>query len=594
MDNAAQVETEKDFDNMDQSERDVARWLAEINSYEKSFETWKKRCAAIVKRYRDDAESVLDTEFVKSGKAQFNILWSNVQVLQPAVYGRDPKPEVVRRYKDRDPIGLAASEILERCLTTSIDMQPFGDSIKAARDDYLLCGRGTVWVRYVPHFGEEKRETVYLQRVQGDLDEESGEYGEDTYTHESGEAYEEDPENPMQFDDANEPFILGDSYRPIVHEEVVVDYINYKDFGHTPSTVWGKVPTVWRREEMTRDQLVKRFGKEIGEQVNLTKSVSNVDEKALNNYADIFKRAEVYEIWCSQRRKVYWISPGYHKGPLDVKDDPLKLRGFFPCPKPLYSTLTHDTLVPVPDYVQYQSQANEVDELTARIDLLTQALKVSGAYDSSFEELGEILKGGDNKLVPVDNWAMFADKGGLKGVMTFLPIKEIAEVITILGDQRIKAKQDLYEITGISDIIRGQSNPNETLGAQRIKGQFASLRLEDRQSAVAEFVRDTIRIMAEIISEHFQPNTIKEMSGWMGTTSAKNADKRNAEAMQQIAQAQQSAMNQMMQSQAAQQQQMVQPPPAEMFSPMTLNAGPAQVSAQPALEAAAPGMGVPQ
>src|SRR5579883_3303781 len=61
----------------------------------------------------------------------------------------------------------------------------------------------------------------------------------------------------------------------------------------------------------------------------------------------------------------------------------------------------------------------------------------------------------ENKLIPVDDWGAFADKGGLPGMISWLPIKEIAETLIRLYEARDKAKQILYEITGIGDIMRG-------------------------------------------------------------------------------------------------------------------------------------------
>lgn len=229
--------------------------------------------------------------------------------------------------------------------------------------------------------------------------------------------------------------------------------------------------------------------------------------------SDDAKKATVYEIWDREARKAYWI----HKdmaNVLDERDDPLKLKDFFPCPKPVFSTLANDNLVPVPDYVQYQDQARELDDLTGRINSIVRALKVAGVYDKSAQGVDRLLSEGiENTLIPVENWAVFGEKGGLKGVMDFLPIKEIVEVLASLYEAREKAKQDLYEITGISDIIRGATDPRETLGAQELKGKYAGLRLDNMQADVARFSRDLVRIFAEIIAEHFSLDTIRKISG---------------------------------------------------------------------------------
>lgn len=504
------VETTKDFGK--EPEASVERWLSEIEAYDKHTERWKKRCDKIVQRYRAEQE----TQDSDNYKREFNILWSNVQTLGPALFARTPVPDVSRRYKDRDPIGRAASTILERCLSYTVDTYDFGHVVKSARDDYLLTARGQTWVRYVPHFGEETQEPL-----------------------------QNEPAEDMAEDTAGEE---PEPYRPVLYEEVLCDHISWDSFGHTLAPTWAKVTAVWKKELLTREQLNERFGEEIGGEVRLTKkSNDTISDDVATKFGDVFKRAEVYEIWDKTSRKAIWISPGYKTGPLDMKDDPLRLNGFFPCPRPIFGTTTTNSLIPVPDYVEYQSQALELDTLTQRIHLLLKALRVAGAYDSAFPALQNILEGEDNKLVPVDNWGMFAEKGAIPGAISFIPIKEIADVLLILSNSRNQIKQDLYEISGISDIVRGQVDPREKLGQSQLKGQFATLRLQDRQTEMNRFVRDNIRIKGEIIAEHFDPETMLQMSGWLETVEAKMLDKANADAIAKVEQMQQ----QMLQAQQA-------------------------------------------
>jgi hypothetical protein len=122
-------------------------------------------------------------------------------------------------------------------------------------------------------------------------------------------------------------------------------------------------------------------------------------------------------------------------------------------------------------------------------------------------------EGGDNRLIPVNTWAAFSEKGGLRGVMDFVPLDGVIATIRELTGREQALKAQIYEITGISDIVRGYSAPSETATAQQIKGQFAALRLQEQQAEVARFARDLIAMTAEIIAEHFQPQTIALMSG---------------------------------------------------------------------------------
>src|SRR3990167_293833 len=500
----------------------VGLWLSEIRAYEKTFSDWHLAAERAIKRYRNDADTNAANT---SSPRKFNIFWSNVQTLQPALYSRTPKADVSRTHKDRNPVARASAVILERAVREELRYAGFDDAMRAGRDDYLLTARGQCWVRYVPTYGEETKDRIFLQV---DVSEagaapvyRNGDDAVEEFFGENGKPAKE----PMMGED-EQPYPFSKPYKPVVSECVKIDHINWHDFGHTPAPTWKKVRAVWKRELMTRDQLRERFKEKIADAIGMSYKVPNIADQALTDYGDAFKRAEVYEIWDKTSRKVIWISPGYTQGALDEIDDPLKLESFFPCPKPLYGTLTTDSLIPVPDYDEYRAQAEEIDLLTERIRVLTKALKIAGAYDASLSTtLGSLFSSDDNTMIPVENWAMFGEKGGVAGALSLLPIKDIAAAIQALSQIRDQAKQALYEVTGIADIVRGSSDPNETLGAQSIKSQFAGMRMEDRQALMGRFARDTVQIVAEIIAEHFSPETLWGISGWEFTTEARALDK---------------------------------------------------------------------
>lgn len=452
------VETIKDIGTGDEGL--FKRWLTEISLAEKDHKGWWERADKVVRRYRDErGDSGASGSDYSSSK--YNIFWSNVQVLQPALYSRTPKPNVRRRFRDKDKVGRAACQVLERSTSFSIDDTDydFDSTMKKCRDDWLIPGRGNVWVRYLPYFsGDEGAEQISF-------------------------------------------------------EEVVCDYVHWKDFLHNPARTWAEVRWVARKTYLTRDELVDRFGKEIGWKVNLDYTPKNL-EKQSGVEDEFFKKACVYEIWDKDTKQVYWISKGYKEGALDQIDDPLGLAGFFPCPRPLLATTTSDSLIPIPDYALYQDQARELDELTSRIDVLVSVLRFVGVYDASKPEVARLVgEACENEMIPVSDWPSFMQSGGLKGVTEFVDIQTISEVIANLYQARDKVIQDLYQVTGMADIIRGSSDPRDTATAQQIKGQFATLRLADRQSEMQRFARDVIALKAEIIAEHFQPQTIALMSG---------------------------------------------------------------------------------
>jgi len=450
----------------------VAHWTKEIERATKEEASFREKGTKIVKRYRDDRDGARD-------ETRFNILWSNVNTLKSALYGNLPKPDVSRRFKDRDPVARVASLIIERCLEFEVEQNSdYDTAMRSAVLDRLLPGRGTAWVRF--HADVMEADGMELDETQAD-----------------GEA--------MISEDVED-----ENYPTVSNESSPCDYVYWKDFLCSPARTWEEVEWVARRVYMSRDKGIERFGPEFAD-VPLLVAQKGVEDKELVSTQN--KRAEVWEIWCKTSKKVYWVSKGYPKF-LDRRDDPLELECFFPCPKPLYATITTDCMTPVADYILYQDQDRELNELTSRINNLMKALKVIGVYDSTQTGLKRMLDEGiENQLIPVDSWAAFGEKGGLKGAVDFMPLGEVITVVTQLTAMREQVKQTIYEITGISDVIRGATNANETATAQQIKTNYASLRLKEMQADVGRFAQDLLRIKAEIICTKYQPETLVSMSG---------------------------------------------------------------------------------
>jgi len=452
----------------ERASQELEKYLRIIGTYDNEFAKWQARVKKLVKRYRDDTRGAGGNE-----TAKFNILWSNVQTLIPAVYAKLPKADVQRRFGDNDPVGRVAARLVERALDFEIEHYPdFRSTMKYDVEDRFLGGRGTAWVRYEPHVApigiEDDGVSVTSAVEEG-----------------------EDAPPPLE---------------QIEYERAPVDYVHWKDFGHSQGRTWEEVSQVWRWVYMTREALVERFGEEMARQVP-----TDQGPETLNAYRDSkrqYNLAKVCELWCKETLKVYWLVKGMSHV-IDVRDDPLNLEGFYPCPKPLYATTTSDSLVPVPDFVLYQDQAMELDILSDRIDGLIKALRVRGVYDASQPALQRLMTEGDNNsLIPVDKWAAFSEKGGLRGSVDLLPLDTIAQALIQCYQARSDIKAQIYEITGISDIIRGQSMASETATAQQIKGQYAGLRLRSLQEDVALFATEVIRLKAQVMCMRYQPQTI--------------------------------------------------------------------------------------
>lgn len=445
---------------------EVQTYLDMFSQYDKEFAKWEGRVEKILKRYRDDRTTT-------TAQSHYNILWANVQTLKAATFSRMPKPDVSRRHKDSDPVARVASMLLERALDFEItNTEDFYHSLNSCVYDRFLGGRGTSWIRYEPVIETD-----------------------DTFVSED----ELDSDNVSEYLDI---------------EQAPVDYVHWRDFGHNSARTWDEVSCVWRKVYMTRPMLKERFPEDKFD--DLWKRIpldASPDEPRTKMTEGVTKRGLIYEVWDKEEKCVYWISKSMGKI-LDKREDPLQLEEFFPCPEPMFSTLTNETLVPVPDFTLYQDQANELDTLSDRIKGLVDAMKVRGFYDAANADLGRLFTEGDNNtLIPVKNYAAFAEKGGLGGAVEFVDLTPIANALNMAYQAMGQVKQQIYDITGISDIIRGASVASETATAQQIKGQYATLRLKTYQDEVARFASQILKIKAQIICQHFQPETIMKIGG---------------------------------------------------------------------------------
>lgn len=445
------------------------RWQTELSAARKCLEKWHEQGARINKRFRDERERKED------GDTRWNLFTSTVETKMATLYGQTPKVSVTRRFADSgDDVARVAALMLERLLNSDIekDSDTFADAVQYALEDRLLPGLGGVRVRYVAEFEDVGGAPAMLAA--------------DGVTVLAPEV----PPTPRK-----------------TYECAEADYTHWRDFLWSPARVWHEVRWLAFGADMSRQQLVSRFGEDVGKRVPLN-AAKHGEEDGTEKKTTPWDRARVWEIWDKETRRVFWYVDGFSEV-LDEKEDPLGLEGFWPCPRPLLANTTTSTMVPRPDFVLAQDFYDEIDLVSTRITLLERAIRVAGVYDKSSDAIRRLLtESGQNDLYPVDNWAMHAEKGGMRGVVDWLPLEQITTAMTSLRDYRRELVDALYQVTGMADIMRGASDPSETARAQGIKAKFGSVRLQRLQDEVARFASDVQRLKAEVIAKHFDTATI--------------------------------------------------------------------------------------
>lgn len=291
--------------------------------------------------------------------------------------------------------------------------------------------------------------------------------------------------------------------------KVCIEHLDRRDFLHEPARKWQDVSWVARRGWLSYDEMEERFGEEVAAEV----SYQTRDNGNKFGPQDCSKKCGVWEIWHKGQDKVVWVTPGV-EDVLEIDKPHLKIEGFFPCPQPAYATLQRRTLIPIADVIYYKGQLEQINLATARIHALSNALQMKGLYPGG-GEIGEAIEAAmaaedDGRvLIPVSSMAAFGQGGD---PVVWLPIDMVASTLTALVEFRRQIIDDVYQIIGLSDIMRGATEASETATAQQIKQQNGSYRVRDKQNELVRLSRDLVRITCEIIAENYSRKELEEMA----------------------------------------------------------------------------------
>lgn len=424
-----------------------ARVLAAIKKAERALNDWQGLCDRI-----DDIYSKRECYSEDWIDPDYDLFWSSMEIMKPAVYAYPPEPVVSPQFKDRRRLPNLTADLLQRAAKSAFARTNLDEAMQCTRDDLIFYNRGQLWLTY-------------------ETDEKGG------------------------------------------GQRVCIEHIDRKDFLHPPARKWCDLPWVARRAWMTKTEMRKRFQR-ASNNAYMDASPQGPAQNDADGGADHSRKIGVWEVWHKADNRVYWVAEGVSVM-LDEGEPHLKLRGFFPCPRPAFGTLRPRTLVPVPDYVRYAGHFKKINSLTARIYALLDQIRMKGLIPAG-GEIGDAveaaLKDNDNAslLIPVPAASLMA--GSANGFVQWLPLADIATAIQGLIEARRELFSDYDRLSGISDIMRGETEAQETYGAQKLKSQYGSVRVRQKIDELQRIARDVTEIAAEIMAENFSKDTLLEMS----------------------------------------------------------------------------------
>ena len=502
----ASITSEQDA--LDKGATEAALWVQKIQKQLKDEDDWRKEAQLAVAVFEASSKA----SGISYRRSVFNIFHSNVQTMVPAAYGSTPIPDVRRRFGDKDQMARLGAQIAERCIQSSIDCYDFDHAIKRAVRSACITGRGQIRVRYEPHIGTDI-----------------------------------DPD--------------GAEYEVIKHEEARIEHVPWDRFVAGPAQTWELTPWVAFKHDLSLDELSRLMDpgeaqlpeppqptgdpttdaaladnhqaqtakatadhadkrKEYEQRllklsIGSGKTDSHTHDGSTKASKGIIQTMECWEVWDRLTKSVIWVAESDTELPLQVFPDPMRFAHFFPVPRPLTHTDGESSMTPVCPYSVYKDLIDEIDDVTRRIKVVIDDMRVRAIADPKMQkDLEDLAKAVDGEVVTtnsVEPWVS-GGKTGIANMVMFWPNDQNVQMLKALMEHREAIKQVIYEVTGLSDIMRGATNASETATAQQIKATWGSQRIQELQMEVQRFAREAFRLIAETIFTHFGDDTIRSMT----------------------------------------------------------------------------------
>lgn len=433
-------------------------WSNEIKQAVNAAKSWLDQSDGLNKKYSVSSAGAIMDQDTASYSPAYNIFFSNVETLRGALKIDDPKPYISRRIEPEEEnkiisnTYLKASEVLERAMSYYIDTNNVASIFDGVLFDALVSGRGAPWL-------------VYESEVKTD---------------EEGNALE------------------------VQSQEFKIDYVNYQDIILPEERRDEEIQWIARRRLMTKEDVEKSFGKKAVSSVSFNYKKGEEKKESSSE-----KRACIYEIWDKQEKnRIYYAD---NAEIIQIDKDPYQLKDFFPC-KPLRFIRSSVSNIPTPEYNIYQKKAAELERICARRSSLVEAAKANGFVSGRYAgNMADLSTQPDGSYIAVEG--LVSKSGGIEGLVWERNLSNIDTIISRLTDYEANITNQIYQITGISDIMRGSNDPRATATAEGLKGKFGSLRLVRRQEELQSCIRDMFYKMAQVISEHATIETLREISG---------------------------------------------------------------------------------
>ncbi len=464
---------------------------------------------------------------------KFPLWWSCWKIRKPITFARLPIP-VIKDTQGDDPYGRTACIIGERLTKGILKTFDAFSEFSLAIDDFLVTDFG--WGRwcYKSEIVEEE-EKIRLQMIeQQPPPPEMGPDGQPI------ETVMPEPLPPIFITPDGQPVpmeqVQEDDLGPYVSTGAMVEVENeevYFDAGPYPGMLveaaapkWSKVTRLEFEQPYSYREFKAKFGKD---------ALIKLASSDIQDYKDGKKPIMVYEYHDAVLKEVRWLADTAEEffqpiGLNDVATDELKevrtgydnsdlygLAKFFPCTKPLVINQSTRSFWPTPEFFQIQDLLDNTSALVTRIIQLQKAIRIRFMFDSSVRELksliGENWAMGEGTGLGVPNLQQTLMGGGgkLENLVAWFPVDVLMKALQMAYQSFRESLDMFYNVTGFSDLIRGQTSENDkTYGERQLEGKFALNRMEPYQQIAQEWLKDNFQLGMEMALKMFKDETLDE------------------------------------------------------------------------------------
>jgi hypothetical protein len=425
--------------------------------------------------------------------------WSASKVIEPAYYSRTPEPSTEVEFDWQDEVAETAAMMAERIGRYQIRTGNFDAVMSAAVQDFIHADKATIQI--VCDIDDEGGAELPLAAAQDGK----------SYLTQDGKPH---PGEVFKRDDGSYFGKAG------VCNSIKLVPAPYDEYLHTPDAkIWSDVREMTFYFCLPYEEGKEKFPKvpDAAYKMGSGQDGKSDGSKTDNNGVEpIGRYLEGYECWDKESGTVYFVSESYPIDFLaDPKPDPYGLPDFFPCAPFIIGSKPSKSLYPTPAYIQVLPTLKQLHLAYSRTFKLLRSARRRAIVDGASPDLINALNDLDeNEFVAAQNLNDIVSKGGLDKMIFFVPVADLVSAISELQGVRDTFKAEFYEFFGVPDIIRGVSDPIETLGVNEMKRDAAHDRFRYAKKQVAQLARDGLQMLVHMALRLYDDQKLMKICGY--------------------------------------------------------------------------------